>query len=376
MRQMSDKVRIGIIGFGGMGEAHARYIAKDGVPHGVLTAVCDPLPGRLARARELFGDSVRGFAKAEDLFAAKLVDGVLIATPHYVHPDLAIQAFSHGMHVLIEKPAGVYTKQVRLMNEAAAKSGKVFGIMFNQRTVPIHIKLRDLVTSGELGDLKRIQWTVTSWYRTQAYYDSGGWRATWAGEGGGVLINQCPHQLDLYQWTFGLPKRVRAFCAFGKYHRIEVEDDVTAYLEYPNGVTATFIATTGEAPGTNRLEVAADWGKLVMEDNKLSFWRNRMSERQFNRESTRQFGSLESWKCEIPVAGPEGGHAAITSNWVQAIREGTALIAPGEEGIKSLELSNAMFLSTWEDRTIELPVDEDLFERHLREKIRTSTFKK
>src|SRR5690606_34449403 len=233
--------------------------------------------------------------------------------------------------VLVEKPAGVYTKQVRQMNEAAAKSGKVFSIMYNQRTNPLYVKLRELISSGELGEIRRTNWIITNWYRSQAYYNSGGWRATWAGEGGGVLINQDPHQLDLWQWTIGMmPTRVRAFCHFGKYRNIEVEDDVTAYVEYENGATGVFVTTTGEAPGTNRFEISGDRGKMVIEDGKMTFWRLRVGESEFNASNTSSFAQPECWKCEIPVNGEGPGHMGITQNFVDAILKGTPLIAPGE----------------------------------------------
>ena len=183
------------------------------------------------------------------MFESKSVDGVMIATHTMTIRLWLSKPLTTGCMYWIEKPAGVYTRQVKEMNEVAKKSGKVFGIMYNQRTNPIYQKLRDLVKSGELGDIKRIIWIITDWYRSQSYYDSGGWRATWAGEGGGVLINQCPHNLDLWQWICGMPARIRAFCSYGKYHDIEFEDDVTAYMEYENGATGVFITTTGEAPG-------------------------------------------------------------------------------------------------------------------------------
>jgi predicted dehydrogenase len=371
-----DKVRIGVVGIGNMGSAHAKYLAAGDVPNAELTAVCDINPKRLEWARDNLGEHIKLFENAETLFESKAVDAVIIATPHYDHPPLAISAFKRGLHVLIEKPAGVYTKQVREMNEVAEKSGKVFGIMYNQRTNPVYQKLRDLIKSGELGEIKRINWIITNWYRSQSYYDSGGWRATWAGEGGGVLINQCPHNLDLWQWICGMPRRVRAFCHYGKYHDIEVEDDVTAYMEYENGATGVFITTTGEAPGTNRFEIAGDRGKIVVEEGKLTFWRLRVSERQFNREYKGGFGSPECWKCEIPVHGVETAHRGITTNWVNAILKGTPLLAPGIEGIYGLTISNAMHLSSWLDDWVEIPFDEDLFYQKLKERIDSSKFKK
>ncbi len=371
-----NKVRMGVIGIGNMGSFHARYLNNGEIPNAELTAVCDTDPERLKWAAENLGSNVQVFDTAEKLINSGLVDGVLIATPHYDHPSLAIKALGHGLHVLCEKPAGVYTRQVRLMNEGAAKSGKVFGIMYNQRTNPLFQKLRELISSGELGQIKRTNWIITNWYRPQAYYNSGGWRATWAGEGGGVMLNQCPHNLDLWQWTCGMPVRVRAFCSYGKYHDIEVEDDVTAYVEYENGATGVFITSTGDAPGTNRFEIAGDMGKVVIEDGKLTFWRNRQSEREFNRTNTAAFSQPEVWKCEIPINGVETSHKGITANWVDAIIKGTPLLAPGEEGINGLQISNAIYLSSWLDAWVEIPVPEDLYYEKLKEKIDKSNSKK
>lgn len=371
-----NKVRIGIIGIGNMGTSHALNLIQGKVPNAELTAVCDVRQDRLDWAKEKLGENVQRFDNTEAFFASKAMDAVMVVTPHYDHPVLAIQSLNLGYHTLIEKPAGVYTKAVREMNEVALKSDKVFGIMYNQRTNPLYQKLRDLIQSGELGEIKRAVWIITNWYRSQSYYDAGGWRATWAGEGGGVLLNQDPHQLDLWQWICGMPKRVRAFMQFGKYHNIEVEDDVTAYVEYENGATGLFVTTTGEAPGTNRFEVSGDRGKIVVEDDKLTFWRLRVPERQFNSEYKGGFGSPECWKCEIPVHGENSQHVGIMKDWTQAILKGTKLLAPGIEGINGLTISNAMHLSAWTDSWVELPLNEDLFYEKLKERIDNSTFKK
>lgn len=371
-----NKLRLGIIGIGNMGSSHAVKVKNNEIPNIELTAICDSNPERLKWAKDTLGDNIKLYENADALFEDNVVDGVLIATPHYDHPSLAIKAFNHNLHVLVEKPAGVYTKQVREMNEAALKSGKVFGIMYNQRTNPIYQKLKDLISSGELGEIKRTNWIITNWYRPQSYYNSGGWRATWAGEGGGVLLNQDPHQLDLWQWICGMPKRVRAFMAFGKFHDIEVEDDVTAYVEYENGATGIFVTSTGETPGTNRLEISGDNGKIVMENDKLTFWRLRVSERKFNAEYTGGFGNPECWVCDIPTEGPYEQHPGIMKNWANSILTGTSLLAPGIEGINGLTISNAMHLSAWLDDWVDLPMNEDLFYEKLQEKIKTSTYNK
>ncbi|MEK4359735.1 Gfo/Idh/MocA family oxidoreductase [Paenibacillus sp. FSL M7-1455] len=372
-----EKVRYGIIGIGNMGVSHAQNLCGE-IRGAELTAVCDTNPERLKWAKEHLPASVQLYDTPEAFWASQAMDAVLIAVPHYDHPGMAIQAFEDGYHVLVEKPAGVYTKAVREMNDAAAKSGKQFGIMYNQRTNPLYIKLRDLIQSGELGEVRRTNWIITNWYRSQSYYDSGGWRATWAGEGGGVLLNQDPHQLDLWQWTTGMmPKRVRAFCHFGKYRNIEVEDDVTAYVEYENGATGVFVTTVGESPGTNRFEISGDNGKIVIENDKLTFWRLRVPEPEFNRNYKGGFGQPECWVCDIPVAGGGGPqHKGILQNFTNALLHGEKLLAPGEEGILGLTISNAMHLSAWTDDWVDLPLDEDLFYEKLQEKIANSTFRK
>ncbi len=363
-------MRLGIVGFGGMGASHAKYVVRGDVPGMELAAICDPRPERQKYATGELDEKIQTFSDVDELLGAGAVDGVLIATPHFAHPEVAIKAFDKGLHVLTEKPAGSYTKQVREMNEAAKRSGRVFGIMFNQRTNPAFRKVKDMVEGGELGEMQRCTWMITNWYRTQAYYDSGNWRGTWSGEGGGVLMNQCPHNLDLWQWMCGMPKRVRAFCYFGKYHDIEVEDDVTAYVEYENGATGLFIAGTGETPGTNRLEIAADNGKLVLEDGKITFWKNEESAIKFSRKTDQMWARPKNEKIVIETEGKGEGHAEITRNWLSAIENGTPLLAPGLEGINSLELANAMVLSEWLDSPVDLPIDDDLYYEKLKEKMK------
>lgn len=364
------QVRIGIIGLGTMGSVYAKNL-QDGLIEGaVLTAVMVRNNDNKKIIKNHLGEEVVVHLDEDSFFTSENIDAVIIATPHQYHPSHAIKAFQQGLHVLCDKPAGIHTKEVEEMNIAAKKSSKVFSMMFNQRTNPHFQKLRDLIKTGELGAIRRINWINTNWYRPQSYYDSKDWRGTWVGEGGGVLINQSLHQLDLWQWITGMmPTRLRAFCQFGKYREIEVEDDVTAYAEYENGATAVFITTTGEAPGTNRLEITGDRGKVVLENEKVEFWRLRVSESQFNQEYKGLFGEPECWKIDVPVVGEDSSHKGIIKNFVEAILKGEPLIAPGEEGIKGLSLSNAMHLSTWTDDWVEFPVDQELYYRYLQAKI-------
>src|ERR1700736_589831 len=366
-----EPVRLGIVGIGAMGSVHAQNIVDGKVPRCKLTAVCDPKAERLSQF-----PSAEGFVSVDDFLRSSETDAVLIATPHYSHTSIGIQALESGRHVLVEKPISAHKSDAERLISAHRCSDKVFAAMFNQRTDPFFLKLRQLVQSGNLGTIRRVSWTITNWFRTEAYYQSSEWRATWAGEGGGVLLNQCPHNLDLLQWIFGMPARVRAFCHFGRYHDIEVEDDVTAYLEYADGMTAVFCASTGEAPGTNRLEVAAELGKVVIENDSLVFTRNEVAMSDFSRTDPERFSAPETWDIRIPVKGHGPQHNGILANFVSAILDGATLIAPAREGLLSLELANAFLLSTLENRTVELPFDGALFEKHLQKMIATSTRQK
>ena len=369
-----DKVRLGIIGYGNMGKTHSRNIMDGQVKNMVLTAICDISEERRESAKKLYPD-VEVFENAEEMYKSGLCDAVLIAVPHYSHSKLAIKAFEYNLNVLTEKPAGVYTKQVKEMDAAALKSDKVYGIMYNQRTNPVYQKIREMVQKGELGHIKRITWIITDWYRPQAYHDSSTWRSTWKDEGGGALINQNPHQLDLWQWMFGMPDRIFAKVSFGKYYDIEVEDDVMAFFEYDNGTTGEYITSTGEAPGTNRLEIACDMGKLVVENNRLVFHRNVISEREHNRVNTIPFAAPECWKCEIPVDFSGGKqHVGILQNFTNAILNGEELLAKGEEGINGLTISNSIHLSGWTGETVSVKdFPDDRFYDILQEKIKNST---
>ncbi|MGF7145236.1 putative dehydrogenase [Anaerotaenia torta] len=370
-----DKVRLGIIGIGNMGSGHCATILRGEAGDIVLAAVADLRSSRRDWAKEQLPAEVAVFETGEELINFGTCDAVLIATPHYDHPRLAILAFEKGLHVLCEKPAGVYTKQVRTMNEAAERSGLVFAMMFNQRTNHVYRKLHELVHSGEYGKLKRVNWIITDWYRTQAYYNSGGWRATWDGEGGGVLLNQCPHNLDLLQWLCGMPNKVQAFCHNGKWHDIEVEDDVTAYLEYPGGATGVFVTTTGDAPGTNRLEITLERAKLVCENDKLMMYELKINEREYCYTATEGFAKPEGeWK-EIETDRENPQHAGIMRAFAGRILHGTPLVAEGKEGIHGLTLSNAMHLSGWLGTAVELPLDEELFLSKLNERRASSGVK-
>ena len=373
---MSDKVRVGVIGVGNMGTGHIQNWLKGRMPEIEITAAADIDPARLEAAKEMI-PGIACFDTATDLIHSGTVDAVIVATPHYFHPPIAIEALKAGLHVMSEKPAGVYTKQVRELIEVSKTTDKTYAIMFNQRTNCVFRKVKELIDSGKYGEIRRVSWIITDWYRTQAYYNSGGWRATWAGEGGGVMLNQCPHQLDLWQWLCGMPSKIKAICHEGKWHDIEVEDDVSIYAEYPNGATGTFITTTGDCPGTNRLEITLDGAKILVDDAaKITLYEleKPLSEHIYSAQGG--FDRDHVTVKEVETDGKNEQHVGVMNAFASHILHGTPLVAEGAEGINGLTISNAAFLSSWLDETVTLPIDEDLYYEKLQEKIKNSTYKK
>ena len=369
-----EKVKFGIIGCGNMGTKHAKNIDEGLITNGVLAALCDNAPARLDEMKKVYGDKVQYFSDAEEMLKAGVCDVVMIATPHYDHPTLAILAMDYHTHCVVEKPAGVYTLQVKEMLEREKTADTIVGIMFNQRTNPAFKKMREMILDGKIGQVKRTNWIITNWYRTQYYYDSGAWRATWAGEGGGVLYNQAPHQLDLFQWITGMkPTKVHAFCHYGKWHDIEVEDDVTCYCEYANGATGVFITTTADAPGTNRFEVTGSKGTLIFENDKLYYRELKVDEREHCFATTEGFKKPEALPTvEVEIDSENPQHVGILNNVANTILGLEELYAPASDGLNGVELANAMHLSSWLDRAVTLPIDDELFYEELKKRIAIS----
>ncbi|MBE6556751.1 MAG: Gfo/Idh/MocA family oxidoreductase [Ruminococcaceae bacterium] len=357
------KVRFGIIGVGNQGSNYAvKKFGEGKITNGVLSAVCDINPIKIEAVKSQIPTlDVTYFDNYIEMLDSGLVDAVIVAVPHYDHPRMVMDCLQRGISVICEKPAGVYTKQVREMNEVAKKSHAHFGMMFNQRTNCVYRKMKDMIANGDIGELQRVNWIITNWYRTQEYYDSGSWRATWAGEGGGVLINQCPHQIDLVQWIVGeLPVSVNGFCQYGRWHDIEVEDEVTAYFRYKNGATGVFITTTGEAPGTNRLEISGTRGKLLVENDKLTFYRNAADTQEWSKTATEGFKKPDVEIIEVETDGQNPQHTGIINNFANALLGLEEFFVDGTEGIRGVELMNAIELSGWRGgEAVAIPVNEE-----------------
>jgi predicted dehydrogenase len=376
-------IRTAVIGVGNMGSRYATIIQDklvDGMELSALTRVKAPYREGLLKSID---SGIPVFESADLLFeavenGALEIDAVIIATPHYAHEELAVRAFKNGLHVLCDKPLGVYSRQARLMEEAADDSGKVFSMVFNQRTLPVYKKLKEIVSSGRYGALKRVNWIVTDWYRPEEYYKSSSWHATWDKDGGGVLLNQCPHNLDLLEWICGNPARVQGFCHEGKFHDIEVEDDVTAYMEWENGATGTFITSTGDAPGINRLEISLEEALIVCENGAIRIGELAQEmgckEADYRRNSKDFFRKIKGTWSEIQPEKEEHPYEKVIQGFADEINGTGKSVADGREGRSSLLLSNAIYLSSWEKQLVNIPKagsEEELdFERRFEDALK------
>ena len=371
-----NKIKLGIIGIGNMGTEHCRNILAGKCPEIELAAVADVRPERIEWAKKELPESVKVYDSGEALIREGKCDAVLVAVPHYLHEEMTVKALQNGMHVMCEKPIAVEAAAAERMIRASESAGKTLALMFNQRTNCIYRYIKEMLDSGSLGAIKRMNWIVTDWYRTQKYYDSGSWRATWAGEGGGVLLNQCPHQIDLLIWLCGMPVKVQAQCHEGKWHHIEVEDDVTVYLEYENGATGVFVASTGDLPGTNRLEIDCEKGKIVCEDGQVRCIRLDENERElcFRSEDPWYRGHAEEVPVETDGENPQ--HVGVLNAFAGHLLHGTKLIADAKDGLRALQLSNAIHYSRWTGKAVCVPVEQNHFHEELEKKIAGSHSRK
>ncbi|KKK37511.1 dehydrogenase [Mesobacillus campisalis] len=375
-----NQVRLGIIGIGAQGGTYAGFISEGKVKNMVIGAICDIDPAKKEMCAEKYPD-VPFYDNYIEMLESGNVDAVVTTVPHYLHPEMGIEALKRDVHVLLEKPAGVYTKQVKELNDfAATKPELTYGVFFNQRTNPLYQKLKEMIDNGEIGKIRRTNWIITTWWRPQGYYDQSAWRATWEGEGGGVLVNQAPHQIDLLQWICGMPKKVYSNVKYGFQRNIAVEDEVTAMLDYGNGATGVFITATHDVVGTDRLEIMGDNGKIIVDDSKkITIKRLVKPEPEMNKTmnmmdimnlfmggDTSDIYTEEVIEFES-VWGAQ--HISVLENFAANILDGTPLIAPGSDGIHGVALANAIHLSSWLGKEVELPIDEELFLAELNKKI-------
>jgi len=388
-----EKVRLGIIGLGQQGGLYTRILTgtmpsyaaygmtKPTPPSNmVVGAICDHTPAVEKEFRENYPD-IPFFTDWKELVMSDKVDAIVTTIPHYMHHEVAIFCLEHGKHVLVEKPAGVAARDVQTMiNCANSHPELTFGIMFNQRTNPLYIKVRELIASGELGEIRRSNWIVNSWWRPDSYYRSSDWRATWGGEGGGVLVNQAPHQLDLWQWICGMPSKITSTCINGAHRDIVVENDVTILAEYESGATGVFVTCTHDMMGTNRFEIDLSRAKIVIEDNKATITHFAVDEDEANETMDMRDAMMlmrgnsangKSNSTEVIEGAPGEGpqHIGVMENFANCVLTGSPLLAPGADGINGVRLANATQLSAWLGKTVDLPVDETLYLTELNKRI-------
>jgi len=366
----SGSIRIGVVGLGNIAQQHIKNVLEGHVRHAKLTAICSRSESDYTRSL-----GVAHFTDYRELIASRLCDAVVVATPTYSHLDVGAAVLDAGLHLMMEKPMGLSIAEGEELVARANRSGAVAALMLNQRADPLFLRMREIVVSGDLGDLIRINWTMTNWFRPEVYFQVSDWRATWRGEGGGVLVNQCIHNLDILQWICGMPSSLRAFCRFGRFHDVEVEDDVTAYLEYDNGATGIFVGSTGEAPGNNRFEIIGDSGSLVFDGKTLTVSRNEVSTAQFNRETREMFGMPGSSSEPLSIDRAVNQHAILLSNFVESIRNDESLIAPLDDGQSSLTMANGTLRSTFTDSKVDFPIDAVEYSRLLQQKIESSVLR-
>jgi len=359
-------VRIGLVGLGSFGRQHAHWMQA--LPELELVATCDHAVGPLSAAPE-----PQHFTSYRELHRSGLVEAVLIASPHHTHAAIAADALASGLHVLLEKPIARHIAEAHELLARPPAAGQQFAVMLNQRMNPAHQQLKQLIEEQRLGRLQRINWICTPWFRTQAYYRSADWRGTWAGEGGGLLMTLCLHQLDILQWLCGLPTSLHAFGAFGKHHDIEVEDEVTAYMQFAGGASGVFVGSSGECPGTNRFELVGTGGRALLNDGTLSLVENEVPSDEFIRASAEGWAHPNTRIVNLPVGSmTEGGHSQILRNFARAVRGRETLLTPANAGLGSLELAGAMLLSMFQKRAVELPLDAAELANELERRTATS----
>ena len=360
-------VRFGVVGTGNIGSQHIQLLNSGKVAGATVAATA-------SRSTPDLVTGVPHFVDYRQMFSDADINAVLIATPTMSHVEVAQAALEHNFHVVMEKPIAMSIHQAETLLARVPDDLK-FAVMLNQRFHPAYAKLKQLLVDDAIGSLQRVSWTMTAWYRPDIYYQVSSWRGTWPGEGGGLLINQCIHNLDVLQWLVGLPNSITANVRFGKYHNIDVEDEVSALMTFENGATGMLTASCGEAPGVNRIEIVGDRGTLILEKGVIEVLRSGESVQSHCRTTHEMFGMPEFEGETIEMAEETDQHAAVLRNFVDSVETGTQLLTSGDQGLGSLQLANGILLSAWTSGAVTLPIDANQYEAKLQEKIRGSSLR-
>lgn len=370
-----EKIRMAVIGIGIMGKKYAKMI-REGMISGMrLGAVCCRSQENIQWAKAQLGEEIPVFENTKQLFeSSDLFDACLIVTPHKLHPEMIMQALDAGKHVFCDKPIGISMKQCQGIREKLDQSGLVFAMMFHQRMYPKYERIHTLLENGTLGQIRRIMVENSRYYRTWYYHKSGSWRSSWKGEGGGALLNQGQHLLDIWQWLFGMPDSLYAMIPYGKYNDFSVDDEATILMKYPDKKTAVLILTTGEGTWTERMEIAGSKGTLILEDNHLTL--HLYDQDLDDYKKTAACSSREEFKEKVlEEVFPEDQepYEEMLTDFAQAVLKKRPVRVNGLEGLNSLELTNAAYLSAWTGETVALPLDAERYERELEKRITDET---
>ena len=348
-------IRFGVIGLGTMGQEHARVIRSNALM--TLAAATDAQPNVGRRVAADLG--AKWFDSAGQMINSGEVDAVVIATPHWQHGEIAINALNAGLHVLCEKPLTVTVAQADEVLEAARNSRGMFVVVHQKRFEPAYLFVKQLLDSGELGSIYRCSMLESAW-RSEAYYRSSPWRGTWRGEGGGVLLNQAPHILDRYAWLCGMPETITARCDTS-LHDIEVEDTASAILHHANGTHGYIHISTIEAPAISRTVLSCDRGRVTIENGKVTIAKLRDSIRERTAHDTQLMGNLENETRVVNMPSDGDVLSVFYDDFLAAVHGTGSLTCPGDEGRNAVELANAMLLSSAEGATIQLPLDRQQY---------------
>ena len=367
-------MKLGIAGIGVIGESYLKLFKEGRIKEGEVAAVASRNTQRVEKILEKLNlQEVRVYGSLKEMLEKESLSGVIITTPHKLHVSMMKEALQMGVSVLTDKPLSSTRKEAEEMAVFAKDyPDLVKGVLFNKRANPIHKEIKKIIESGELGILRRALYEVTDYYRSHRYYEESGWRGTYEEEGGGVLMNQAVHQMDLLTWFTDLPKEVMAFLKEGSHRPMTTENDAYLHLFYEGGGVGHFITSTHESPGVHRLELSFDQGQILMENEKtLKITKLQEPEEDFSRKTETLFahvpGTLEVKEFE-PLEDKEE-HVRTIENFIRAIEGKEKIQSSLEEAVKSITLVNAAYLSHFTGKKGAMDFSLEEYDRELHRKI-------
>lgn len=368
-------IRIGIAGIGFIAEEYIKLITGGAVQGADITALSSRNAAHMAEIKEKYNlKNAVLFTDYEDMLRCGRIDMVMICTPHFQHPKMAISAIERNIHTLIEKPVGVFPEELDALEHCIRNHAHVqSGVLYCRRTNPIYASIKQLLEEGALGTIKRITWIITDMYRPQIYFDSVSWRGTYSAEGGGMLMNQVSHHIDLLVWLCGLPEDMQAHCYTAQERNIEVENEVSITMEYSGKAIGQFIASTRECPGSNRLEISGSKGQIILENERKLIARTlQTDEKEFAVATQESYGKIpyEEWEQILEAPDNRILQAAIVNNFLRALEGKAQVLCPVMEAIQAQQFIQGAYLSSWQEKKLKLPVDTDAYTAELRKRMK------